>query len=122
MGDSIEDGSGLPPGSDFYAVPPNNTELIRTSIQWFVNGSQTLDRIQWTDVTFIHTRIKYFGGSLDLHNVRFVGCPFEIMSDANGDRLAEAVAQGFPSFTSSDQPAIHFYHVAPTPPSSKYDR
>jgi hypothetical protein len=115
MGNWILDGSKLPPGSDFYSVAPNNTEVIRTSIQWFMNGSQTLDGIQWTDVTFIHTRIKYFGGRLDLHNDRFIGCPFEIVSDVNGDKLADAIAQEFPSFTSSDQPAIHFHDLTQHP-------
>jgi len=111
MGDSIFDGTKLPKGEDFYEVPPNNPELIATSIKWFTNGSQTLDNMQWTDVTFIHVRVKYFGGRLDLHNVRFAGCPFEIASTGEGDKLADAVAQGLPSFTSSDQPAIHFHHI-----------
>jgi hypothetical protein len=111
MGDWILDGTKLPNGQDFYDVPPDNPELITTSIKWFMNGSQTLDNMQWTDVTFIHVRVKYFGGRLDLHNVRFEDCPFEMVSTAKGDELAEAVALEVPSFTSSERPAIHFYRV-----------
>jgi hypothetical protein len=95
-GDQILDGSELPNGQDFYDVPPNNPNLITTSTKWFTNGSQTLDNMQWIGVTFIHVWVKYFGGRLDLHNIRFVGCPFEIVSNTNGDKLADAVAQTSP--------------------------
>jgi hypothetical protein len=39
--------------------------------------SQTLDNIEWQNVTFLDMHIKYLGGKLSLQNVRFVNCTFE---------------------------------------------
>jgi hypothetical protein len=37
-----------------------------------------LDGIHWHDIVFIGAHIIYYGGDLDLQNVRFVNCTFEI--------------------------------------------
>jgi hypothetical protein len=46
---------------------------------WATRGaSQTLDGIHWHDITFVGVHIIYRGGDLDLQNVRFVNCTFEV--------------------------------------------
>lgn len=44
----------------------------------FDGGTQILDGIHWHDVDFIGTHIRYEGGELDLQNVRFINCEFDI--------------------------------------------
>ncbi len=41
-------------------------------------GSQVLDGIHWHHITFIGAHIIYDGGDLDLEDVRFVNCTFEV--------------------------------------------
>lgn len=37
-----------------------------------------LDNVRWHNVAFVNMRIRYYGGDLDLQNVLFVNCTFEI--------------------------------------------
>ena len=48
-----------------------------------LNGSyQIIDGVRWHDVAFVGARIIYEGGELELKNVRFVNCTFEVRSIA----------------------------------------
>jgi hypothetical protein len=44
----------------------------------FDGGYQILDGIHWNDVYFVGTRIQYDGGEVDLRNVHFINCTFEV--------------------------------------------
>jgi hypothetical protein len=60
-----------------------NRELARNIV--FMNdridgGTLVLDGIHWHDVYFVGTHIRYEGGELELNNVRFVNCTFEVSS------------------------------------------
>jgi hypothetical protein len=57
-------------------------------------ASQTLDGVQWKDVTFIGARLRYEGGAARLQNVKFVRCTFGFSSDERGTKLANAIAGG----------------------------
>lgn len=57
-------------------------------------ASQTLDGVYWENVTFIGTRLRYDGGEVSLHNVRFINCTFGMPSNERGARLASAIALG----------------------------
>lgn len=84
-------------------VPPA-TRSIRDNVLvedlTIAGASQTLDGIRWHNVTFIGTRVLYAKGPLDLENVHFVNCTFELPPDDRGARLADAVALGVTSFSS----------------------
>jgi hypothetical protein len=57
------------------------------------DATQTLDGIHWVNgVTFVNMRIRYNGGEVELNNVRFVNCIFELPPSNRGAQLALAVA------------------------------
>jgi hypothetical protein len=53
---------------------------------------QPLDGIRWKDVTFVDTSIEYFGGRVELTNVRFINCDFIVHPGANATRFLEYAA------------------------------
>jgi hypothetical protein len=57
-----------------------------------LGGSQTLDGIDWKNVTFVNVHIKYTGGSMRLRNVKFVNCTFDLPNDKYGAQIADYVA------------------------------
>jgi hypothetical protein len=77
-----------PPWSRLFA---DNVHVENLTI---AGAAQTLDGIHWKNVTFIGTRLRYEGGELDLHNVRFIRCMFGFNADERGGRLATAIARG----------------------------
>ena len=89
---SVVDGYGLPKGADFF-VPPS--QVLANDI-WvegltLVGGAQTLDGIHWRDLMFIRSHIRYQGGELELRNVRFVNCTFEIAKSGRGENVARYI-------------------------------
>jgi len=86
--------TGMPPGEDLFVTASNsvekNQDVIRGGI--FIGSSQTLDGIEWQNVTFVGTKIKYTGGSTKLENVTFVNCIFDLLPSTNGIRLANYAA------------------------------
>jgi hypothetical protein len=88
------DATGMPLGEDLFVAPTNsvekNKDLIHGGI--LIGSSQTLDGIEWQNVTFIGTKIKYTGGSTKLENVTFVNCIFDVLPSTNGIRLANYAA------------------------------
>jgi hypothetical protein len=64
-----------------------------SSIKYEVNGftieggGQVLDGIDWENTVFINARIIYRGGPVDLKNVLFVNCTFDVPSSPRGDSL-----------------------------------
>ena len=57
-------------------------------------AAQTLDNVHWKNVTFIGTRLRFEGGSIDLQNVHFIHCTLGFPSDLRGAKLASAIALG----------------------------
>jgi hypothetical protein len=89
---SVVDGYGLPKGADFFAPP---SQVLANDI-WvedltLVGGAQTLDGIHWSDVMFIRSHLSYQGGELELRNVRFVNCTFEIAKSGRGENVARYI-------------------------------
>lgn len=78
----------LPPASRI------NTDGVRVLDLTLKGASQTLDGVYWENVTFVGTRLRYDGGEVSLHNVRFINCTFGMPSDERGSRLATAIALG----------------------------
>lgn len=78
----------LPPASRLV------TDGVRVRDLTVKGASQTLDGIYWENVTFIGTRLRYDGGEISLHSVRFINCTFGMPSDERGARLATAIALG----------------------------
>ena len=78
-------------------LPPSSREVsdnVAIADLTISGAAQTLDNMHWKNVTFIGTRLRYEGGSIDLQNVHFVRCTFGFPSDARGGRLANAIALG----------------------------
>lgn len=98
---TVFDGRKLPPGGEFFRIRPplqgKLSENVRIIGLIVVGASQTLDGIHWQDVVFVNTHIRYAGGEVELNNVRFVKCTFEIIQSNSGERLAQYVALKLPS-------------------------
>jgi hypothetical protein len=83
-------------------LPPSSrlmTDNVGISNLTISGAAQTLDNMHWSNVTFIGTRLRYEGGSLDLQNVHFIHCTFGFPSDQRGARLANTIALGQSSIT-----------------------
>ena len=55
-------------------------------------GEQLLDGIHWHNVVFAKTRIRYEGGEVELDNVRFIDCTFDLPAVQRAADLAEYAA------------------------------
>jgi hypothetical protein len=78
-------------------LPPSSrllTDNVGISNLTISGAAQTLDNMHWSNVTFIGTRLRYEGGSIDLQNVHFIHCTFGFPSDQRGARLANTIALG----------------------------
>lgn len=51
-----------------------------------------LDNVRWKNVAFVNMRIRYLGGDLDLENVIFVNCTFELTPSPKASNLLEYAA------------------------------
>jgi hypothetical protein len=74
----------------------SQTEKLKDNIvvadSKIVGGHQRLDiGVHFRNVVFVGTRIQYGGGELDIENVSFVNCTFEIPAQARGFLLAQYV-------------------------------
>jgi hypothetical protein len=58
----------------------------------FADSTQTLDGFRWINSTFVRFKIRYDGGEVELQNVRFVDCTFELPNDTRGNAVAAAIA------------------------------
>jgi hypothetical protein len=91
---SVLDATALPEEAEIL-IPPHSrlfVDDVRVSDLTLEGASQTLDGIHWQNVTFVHSRIRYEGGEMELKNVRFVNCTFGIELGEKGVRLADAIA------------------------------
>ena len=93
----VVDGYGLPKGAELLVSP---SEVLASDV-WvedltFLGGTQTLDGIHWRDVMFIRSHIRYQGGDLELRNVRFVNCTFEIAKTVRGENISRYITLDSP--------------------------
>jgi hypothetical protein len=89
---AVVDGSGIPSGTDLlHTLTGGSLAKNSDSIQGVtLNGvTQTLDGVQWKDVVFVNSRVRYHGGDLKLDNVHFVHCTFEVPESSRGTQLAD---------------------------------
>ena len=93
----VVDGYGLPKGAEFL-LPPSQVLANDVWVEdlTFVGGTQTLDGVHWRDVMFIRSHIRYLAGELELRNVRFVNCTFEIAKTGRGENLARYITLDSP--------------------------
>jgi hypothetical protein len=91
---AVVDGSAVPPGTDLLEPASSSLAKNGDSVSGLTLASvtQTLDGIEWRNVTFVNSRIRYHGGDLRLENVHFVNCTFEVPSDSRGAQLADYAA------------------------------
>ncbi|MGA9185886.1 MAG: hypothetical protein WBZ32_11360 [Candidatus Acidiferrales bacterium] len=89
--------AAMMPDAAEILLPPSTRVLadgVRVEGMTLGGAAQTLDGIQWSGVTFVGTRLRYEGGEIALHDVRFVRCTFGFPGDERGARLANAIALG----------------------------
>lgn len=88
---AVVNGSAVPSGTDLLQTASVSMAKNSDSISGLtLDGvTQTLDGIEWKDVTFVNSRIRYRGGDLKLDNVHFVHCTFEVPSSTRGAQLAD---------------------------------
>jgi hypothetical protein len=96
LGGERLDATNMPTRAEILEPPSSRlfADNVRVENLTIAGAAQTLDGIHWKNVTFIGTRLRYEGGELDLHNVRFIRCMFGFNSDERGGRLATAIARG----------------------------
>jgi len=76
-------------------VPPLKgllSENVVIENAYIKGGYNVLDGIHWRNVVFIGAHVIYRGGELELQNVRFVNCNFEVPFDDRGSQITEYAA------------------------------
>jgi len=93
---NLLDATSMPSNAEILEPPPSRifADNVHVENLTIAGAAQTLDGIHWKNVTFIGTHLRYEGGEVDLHNVRFIHCMFGFPSDDRGGRLATAIARG----------------------------
>jgi hypothetical protein len=93
---NLLDATSMPSSAEILEPPPSRIFADNVHVEGLTiaGAAQTLDGIHWKNVTFIGTHLRYEGGELDLHSVRFIHCMFGFPSDDRGGRLATAIARG----------------------------
>jgi len=93
---NLLDATSMPSSAEILEPPPSRifADNVHVENLTVAGAAQTLDGIHWKNVTFIGTDLRYEGGEVDLHNVRFIHCMFGFPSDDRGGRLATAIARG----------------------------
>lgn len=101
LGKAYLDATHMPPMAEILLPPVTRSfaDHVRVENLTIVGGSQTLDGIQWLNVTFVGTHLRYERGVVDLDTVHFVDCVFEFTTDDRGARLANAIALGQTTYT-----------------------
>ena len=101
LGANYIDATLMPDSSEILLPPATRlvTDNVRVENLTIAGAAQTLDNMHWKNVTFIGTRLRFEGGSIDLQNVHFVRCTFGFPPDARGARLANAIVLGQTSIT-----------------------
>jgi hypothetical protein len=96
LGGNLLDATSMPSSAEILEPPPSRifADNVHVENLTIAGAAQTLDGIHWKSVTFIGTHLRYEGGEVDLHNVRFIHCMFGFPSDDRGGRLATAIARG----------------------------
>ncbi len=91
----------LAPGVEAFGTPfvRRLSDKVYIKDLTFVGGEQTIDGFHWIHVVFINTLIKYDGDEVELQNVRFVNCAFDISDNLNAARIANYVAESLPEIT-----------------------
>ena len=64
-------------------------------------GTQLLDGIHWHNTVFIGTHIRYDGGEVELQNVTFVNCTFDVLPNDRGVQFVDYAALDTPNLTIS---------------------
>ncbi len=96
LGGNYIDATLMPDEAEVF-LPPATRGIgddVRVEGVTIEGASQTLDGVQWKDVTFVGARLRYEGGAARLQNVKFVRCTFGFSSDERGTKLANAIADG----------------------------
>jgi len=95
LGGDFLDATAMPARSEILEPPSSRlfVDNVRVENLTIAGAAQTLDGIHWKNVVFVGTHLRYEGGELDLHNVRFIHCMFGFTSDERGARIATAIAQ-----------------------------
>jgi hypothetical protein len=90
----VVDGSAIPSGTDAVRTSSGTLAQNANSISGVTlnDVTQTLDGVEWKDVTFVNSRIRYHGGDLKMENVHFVHCTFEVPVNPRGAQLADYAA------------------------------
>jgi hypothetical protein len=68
------------------------SEHVTIENAYIKGGSNVLDGIHWANVVFIGSHIVYRGGEVELRNVRFVNCSFEVPRSDQGAKLVNYAA------------------------------
>lgn len=84
------------PTTIFIYVGTDRTPQLKDNVfvsdSFVKGGTQALDGVHWSNMTFVGTHIEYAGGELQLSNVRFIDCIFDVPSSDRGAQVAQYAA------------------------------
>lgn len=75
--------NGFPIRLDYVDEADRDALNTKISNSRVFGGSQALDNIRWSNVVFVGTHVIYSGGPLELDNVTFSHCTFEVTRGRN---------------------------------------
>jgi hypothetical protein len=101
LGGDFIDATLMPESAEALIFPQTRllSDNVRVEDLTMQGAAETLDGVHWRNMTFLHTRLRYEGGALDLQNVRFVHCTFGFATTTLGAQLADAIALGRTTFS-----------------------
>ncbi len=85
-------------GEDFNKGRPNGPAFLVVT-----GGGVTLDKMHLRNVIFVNVHVVYSGGPVQLQNVSFLNCTFQVAPVTNGRQFAEAVLAGPSTVFSASQ-------------------
>ncbi len=90
----------------FAMGTPNPDASLSMGNDWILGtgGAATLDGAQLKKVIFRNVYVVYDGGPLQMENVYFLNCTFDIKQQANGERFALALLGPLPDTTLDNSP------------------
>ena len=77
--------------ADFIGHDENQDQPTGPGALVFEGGGFVLDNMHLKNVVFINVHVSYHGGPINLENVSFLNCTFDITPDSNGRQLAEVI-------------------------------
>jgi len=89
----------IPEIRSFGASSKNEKVKVGRAFLILDGGSLLLDGLYWKRIVFRNTHIVYRGGPVEMQDVYFLNCTFEVRRDAPGQQFARTLLATNPAIT-----------------------